>query len=155
MYYTISSIPPEHRSSLDNIFSALYFHAQDKYHGTDEVFRPVINDLLNLEKERILVVTPEGKETRSYFALVVLFGDNLRVHWILSFSECFNANYYCIACKVTRPIAQLQVRLDKSLLRNRENYNLDLQKKNVSETGLTGECVWNQFKSYHCTENLV
>ena len=28
MYYTILSIPPEHRSSLDNNFSALIFHAQ-------------------------------------------------------------------------------------------------------------------------------
>jgi len=41
------------------------------------------------------------------------------------------------------------------LLRNKENYELDILINNVSLTGIKNPCIWNELQSYHVITNLV
>jgi len=154
VYYEILCVPPEYRSSLDNILTALFFHAQDKEFGSADVYRPFLTELKSLESEGLKIVV-EKEEIEVYFALCLFFGDNLGVHSVLGFVECFVANLPCRACRIPRTQAAVQVSLDKSLLRNRDNYESDVELNDVSATGVKERCLWNVLQSFHCTENLA
>lgn len=50
LYYTIACLPQEYLSKLENIFLACLFLSDNKIHGNENLFRPVIQDLIDLEK---------------------------------------------------------------------------------------------------------
>lgn len=152
MYYTIPSIPPEFRSTLDCIFVAALIYAQDKAFGVKEAFSLVLEEIDFLEKSGITLVVNDNEVIQVYFILCVFLGDNLGVHQLLGFVGGFNANYYCRRCKVYKKDAQKMTTLNPRLFRTRANYERDVKINDVSSTGIDSICEWNRFKAYHCID---
>lgn len=125
MYYFLPCLPPEDRSALENIFTVQIVYAQDKYFGNGKLFRRTLHELQYLETEGITVVV-DGTETQVYFALAVFLGDNEGVHNVIGFTNSFNVNYCCRRCKVHKTISYTQTKANPSLLRNRQNYTIDV-----------------------------
>ncbi|RLU15468.1 hypothetical protein DMN91_012462 [Ooceraea biroi] len=154
LYYKIPCIPQHQMSTLENIFVSYIFLSDDRYLNNANAFRPVINELKDLEDNGILVHTTNGNQ-RVYFCLCLLLADNLGFYSITGFTESFNANYYCRFCKEHKLVMRRQVRENLLLLRNRENYETDSLINNISLTGIKDRCVWNELQTYHVITNLV
>jgi len=151
VYFSLPCMPPEARSKLDNIFLTLLFLNKDReVYGNEATFRPLINELQILEKSGL--VTKEG--IHIYIKCALVIGDNLGVHEICGFVKSFVANYPCRFCKASLNQIRYQTVEDKQLLRTVREYTNDLQKNDVSVTGLTEICVWNQLDSFHILQNM-
>ncbi|KAL6418047.1 hypothetical protein ACFW04_013651 [Cataglyphis niger] len=135
VHVSLPCMPPEARSKLDNIFLTLLFLNKDR-----EI----------LEKSGL--VTKQG--IHIYIKCVFVIGDNLGVHEICGFVKSFVANHPCRFYKVSLNQIKYQTVEDKQLLRTVSEYDIDLQKRNVSITGLTEICVWNQLDSFHILQNM-
>ncbi|KYN28190.1 hypothetical protein ALC57_02390 [Trachymyrmex cornetzi] len=147
LYYQIPCIPQHHMSSLENIFISSIFLSDDRYLNNGNAFRPIINELKDLQDNGILVLV--------YFCFCLLLANNLGFYSITGFTESFNANYYCRFCKEHKLVMKRQVRENVSLLRNKKNYETDILINDVSLNGIKDQCVWNEFQSYHVVTNLV
>lgn len=154
LYYQIPCISQHHLSTLENIFVASIFLSKDRCLNNADVFRPIINELKDLETNGILVHTTTGDQ-QVYFCLCLLLADNLGLYSITGFTESFNANFYCRFCKEHKEVMKRQVRENVLLLRNKENYEADVLINNVSLTGIKDRCVWNELQTYHVITNLV
>ncbi|KAL6420225.1 hypothetical protein ACFW04_014596 [Cataglyphis niger] len=119
-------------------------------YGNKATFRPLINELQILEKSGL--VTKQG--IHIYIKCVLVIGDNLGVHEICGFVKSFVANHPCRFCKASLNQIRYQTVEDKQLLRRISEYDIDLQKNDVSITGLTEICVWNQLDSFHVLQNM-
>ena len=155
VYYTIPCIPPECRAKLENIFVALLFESEDRVEfKNEEVLKPLLAELSFLQKTGIEVDVC-GEKKRLFFVFSIMLGDNLGLHQLLDFAGSFSANFFCRFCSVEKSVARKMVELDLSLLRNVDNYNSDVAKNDLSKTGLTKDCVFNQIESYHVTSNYA
>jgi len=157
VYYTIPATPPEYLSALENIFLAFIFHSTDR--GEQQInnktlFSCLITELINLQENGISICVNSTNIT-IHFALAFILGDNLGLNSLLGFVESFSANYYCRICR--SPKSQMQNMLVESIesIRNKKNYESDVQKNNVSETGINSYCVFNEIPNYHVTDNMV
>ena len=85
-------------------------------------------------------------------------GDNLSINGYMGFVESFTANYPCRFCKMKRADFTENVYDDKSLYRSITNYNQDVAKTAVIETGIKEECCFNKLQltsGFHVTANYV
>lgn len=153
LYYNIACIPPDYASKLDNIFLACLFLSESKVHGNMNLFKPVIQDLIDLEKNGLTVNTSSG-EKKIYFCLCLLLGDNLGIHSICGLSEGFNANYPCRMCKHHRNEVASITALDNNKLRTMQNYIDDVSLQNVTMTGIKEKCVWDTIPSFNFIESI-
>lgn len=150
VYLMILTLPPQFQASLKNIFLTLLFHDKDREEfGTRACFRKLLKELTDLEIKGLMI-----NGIRIHFVCVLVTGDNLGVHKICGFVEGFSANYPCIKCKVKKDVLQKQITENENLLRAVDNYEADLKKNNVSETGINGRCIWNELPSFHITKNV-
>ena len=95
LYCTILNIHPKFRSSLCNCFLVALYNAGDvKTYGFDQILRPVINDIILLERDG-LHISADVLEGVVYGSIAQLTGDNLGVNGILGFVESFTSNHYC------------------------------------------------------------
>ncbi|XP_011858410.1 PREDICTED: uncharacterized protein LOC105555968, partial [Vollenhovia emeryi] len=147
LYYTIACLPQEYMSKLENIFLACLFLSDAKIHGNKNLFQPVIQDLIDLEKNG-LIVTHNGKKEHIYFTLCLLLGDNLGIHSICGLSEGFNANYPCRMCKLHRNEMTTTTVSDDKKLRTVQNYSDDVNIQNLAMTGIKEQCVWDTIPSF-------
>lgn len=157
VYYTIPLIPPEYLSALENIFPAFLFHSTDRGEhkfNNKTLFSSLITELIDLQENGISICVNSTNIT-IHFALALILGDNLGLNSILGFVESFSAIYYCRTC--CSPKSQMQTMLIESVysIRNKENYKSDVQKNNISETGISSYCVFNEIPNYHVTVNIV
>lgn len=157
IYYTVPALPPEYLSSLENIFPAFIFHSSDrgvnKFDNT-KMFSSLIRDLIDLQENGISIIVNSTNIT-IYFALGLILGDNLGLNSMLGFVESFSANYYCRLCRSHKKKLQLMLTESKESIRDIDNYNLDILKANVSETGIVENSVFNSIPNYHVTVNSV
>lgn len=77
LYYTIACLPQEYMSKLENIFLACLFLSDAKIHSNENLFRQVIQDLIELENNG-LIVTRNGK--KSIFILACVY--YLEIIWV-------------------------------------------------------------------------
>lgn len=156
VYYTISCLPPQFQSNLDYIYTALLFYSDERKRTSNyDVFRPLLNELKQLEEKGITVVSETGVPVQVFFAVTLIVGDNAGVHAILGFVESFSATYCCRVCKTSNEDTGTQLAEDVTTLRNGQNYEKDVQENNVSVTGIKEECIWHTFPSFHVTENIA
>lgn len=140
-YISVPCFPPQYQSSLLSIFHALLFYSKDREEfGNFAIFRPLIEELRNLELEGIELDLPQGKTT-IYFKLGLILGDNLGLHSLLGLVECFRANYCCRFCRMDAQQRSLATLEDEYFSRNVINYNSDLAKNDLNSTGIKRECV--------------
>ncbi|KAF0723633.1 Uncharacterized protein FWK35_00027468, partial [Aphis craccivora] len=157
VYYTVPAFPPEYLSSLDNIFPAFLFHSSDRGSSKFDnktIFASLIKVFIDLQENGISI-SVNSVNIQVYFVLGLMLGDNLGLNSVLGFVESFSANYYCRICKSHKSSLQKMLFESTECLRNAENYELDVLKDNVSETGIRELCVFNQIPNYHVTVNSV
>ena len=149
IYTLLSCLPPEYSSKLNNIFLTLLFNTENKKnYSFNKILYPLIEEIKYLEETGIII---GGK--RVYFVLGLLLGDNLGLHSMCGFTECFVANFSCRFCKASRCMCKEMCVEDKSLLRNETNYTADLQLQDLSKTGIKTNSCFNDIDSFHVTKN--
>lgn len=82
---------------------------------------------------------------------MALIGDNLGLNYITGFNESFVAHHFCRICRADKILCSKLTCESPELLRNAENYGLDL---NESANGVKTECVWNQLDYFKNTTNF-
>lgn len=153
-YITIPCIPPEYRSTLDNIFVTLLFHASDRaYFKNSAMFRILVDEINFLQDCGIILHLPQGDQ-KIYFALGLVTGDNLGLNTILGYSMGFNATYYCRFCTTRKEDCEKDCFVRKENLRKTEKYLTDIQ-DGLSNSGLNEYSIWNEVKGFHVYENFA
>ncbi|XP_011879293.1 PREDICTED: uncharacterized protein LOC105568321, partial [Vollenhovia emeryi] len=153
LYYSIACVPQDYASKLENIFLASLFLSDCKVHGNMNLFRPVIQELIHLEKNGLIVKTNSG-EKQIYFSLCLLLGDNLGIHSICGLAEGFNANYPCRMCKHHRNEILSTTSLAVHKMRTMQNYAVDVLSQNLSMTGIKEKCVWDSIPSFSFVQSI-
>lgn len=70
---------------------------------------------------------------------------------MLGFSESFSSNYYCRFCRLEKSINRTKVNEESNALRNKENYERDL---NLLDVGIREDCFLHELNNFHVTENI-
>lgn len=154
VYLTVPCIPSYRQASLNNIFLTLLFHSSDrKKFGNNIIFRPLINELNYLKQTGIEVNTDKFKGIIK-FELGVILGDNLGIHSITGFVESFSSNYPCRMCKIKKEEMKKQCYVDIHLLRNWEQYNLDLIEGDVINSGIKEACIWHDIPNFRVVDQV-
>lgn len=153
VYASFPFLPPQFRSTLDNIILISLFHSDDrKEFGNKNVFAPLINELTHLEKCGIDIDIDKEK-IKIHFVLGLIIGDNLGLNSTLGFVESFSSNYFCRICLLSKEQTE-HVCSDKvAPLRNSVNYSDHVNIGNPSLTGIKEACVFNDIPSFHVTQN--
>lgn len=149
VYISLPFIPKTMQSKLENIFLVMLFHSLDRKKYGNSVFQPVVDELLYLETTGI-----EINNQRFFIILAACVGDNKGLNGMLGFTESFTAHFFCRFCKMPKSETQKCDKQCSDVLRNRSNYIDDVAKNNVSETGIIGDCIFNQLENFNVTENF-
>ena len=80
-------------------------------------------------------------------------GDNLGIHSLFGFAEGFTANHPCRWCRMHRNDVQRVTVEEKLMMRTKDNYEEDLNRHNLQETGVKAECPLNRVAHFHVTQN--
>lgn len=144
----------EQNSKLDQIFLAALMKSKDlKLHGNDKCFKQLIDEFNYLEKNGILILTPDGPKG-VHFILGLIIGDNLGLNSVCDFGKSFSSNFFCCFCKAHKTLTHTLVEEDQMLLRNIENYTQDVITNDFSQTGVSQNSILNNIHSFHVTTNF-
>jgi len=152
VYALIPCLPPAYISKLENIFLFLLFNSSDRTAlGNQAIFEKAIDEIQFLENTGINILD----NITVYFRMVLVTGDNLGVHALLGFVESFVANFFCRMCKMHKSDIQTIFHESQCTLRTEFNYDEDVEKNNVTATGINCECIFNgKFLSFHAIRNI-
>ncbi|KAB0793118.1 hypothetical protein PPYR_12738 [Photinus pyralis] len=154
IYASFPFLPPQFRSTLDNIILVSLFHSEDrKQVGNRKILDPIISELTFLEENGITIII-NGKTLRIYFVLGLVIGDNLGLHSIMGFNESFSSNHYCRFCTSSKKDMESLCNIKNVTLRNKTNYNEHILLNDASQTGIKEACVFNEIPSFHVCDNL-
>lgn len=154
VYFTIPCLPPEFRSTLDNIFLSLIFHASDRSNFSNaSIFHVLVDQISDIQREGITVEVGETKHV-IYFAMGLFLGDNLGLNTALGFTGSFNANYFCRFCKAHKTQTCSDLTERKDMLRTENEYMSDVD-MGVESTGLNENSIWNVIPYFHVVFNFV
>ncbi|XP_055908809.1 uncharacterized protein LOC129943410 isoform X1 [Eupeodes corollae] len=149
VYVSFPFLSPLYRSKLENIFVTLLFHTLDKKAYGNSVFRPLIDELKDLEINPLKI-----SNKQVFFVLVSCIGDNLGLNSMLGFTESFSCNFFCRICKMQKSDAQTAITENPFLIRNPKNYADDLKKHDVKKTGILSSCIFNELRNFHVCRNF-
>lgn len=124
-----------------------------KKFGNLNIFHYLIQELNSLSTQGIEVICNNIKHTVK-FELALIIGDNLGLNQILGFVESFKASSYCRICKLTLKEASTSTRQNSQKMRNMQNYDEDLDNKDLENNGLKEKCVFNRVNNFHVLKNL-
>ncbi len=100
MYWVISNLPAQYRSSVQSIYLACLCNSNDvKNYGYDAIFQPLIRDIQVLEEEG-LYVQKLGTSVKG--SVLYVSADNLGAHSLAGFQESFNVDKFCRFCLASR-----------------------------------------------------
>ncbi|XP_052126776.1 uncharacterized protein LOC127750137 [Frankliniella occidentalis] len=154
LYVRLQCLPPDSSSQLDNIF--LFSLFESKYHkefGNAVAFASSISELKFLLEEGLIIVVGERNQ-RVYFCLCAVQGDNKGINHILGFLKGFRGNYFCRFCKMHWDVTIRWCRpVPAELIRNTENYDVDVARNDSRATGIHEQCVFNELPGFHCLSN--
>ena len=145
IYCTILNLPRKFRSSLCNCFLVALYNASDvKTYGFDSILQPLVEDIQELERERIHISTDaiEG---------IVKVG----IAQVTGFVESFVSHHFCRKCKMHIDQMRRASTANIELLRNYDNYNEDLQLKDPRSTGVKAPCLLNNVEHFHVATNYA
>lgn len=153
VYVQMPCLPPHMDAKLIHIYLAMLFFSQDRdIYGNTKVFIPLIEELNYLSKIGIKVNHPDYDVVK--LITVVIVGDNLGLNSMMGFVESFNAFYYCRFCKTPKcEMQKLLVLNEDTILRDKQNYEMDVRLNSQSLTGIKEESIFNELSFFHITEN--
>ncbi|CAI6367798.1 unnamed protein product [Macrosiphum euphorbiae] len=155
VYLSIPCLPPHQKSSLNTIFLALLFHSSDrqKFGNNVILFKPLIDELNYLRNTGIEIETDDLKVNLK-FELGIIIGDNLGIHSITGFVESFSSNHPCRVCNIRKEELRKQCYADDNLLRTVEQYNIDVNEGDVSNSGVKEKCVWHDVIGFNVLDQV-
>ncbi|KAE9543677.1 hypothetical protein AGLY_002073, partial [Aphis glycines] len=121
--------------------------------GNNIIFKPVIDEL-NFLRETGIDIDIDNFNGNIKFELGLIIGDNLGIHSISGFVESFSATHVCRMCKIEKKEMKKQCYADDNLLRNLEQYHLDVIEGNVSDSGVKEACVWYDVLSFSVLDQV-
>ena len=136
------------------LFYSLVYTADKKKSSNDEVFAQLIKELNELSEKGITIMV-NNTVKRVKFQLVLILGDNLGLNGIFGFVQSFNCNYFCRICTATLKEAQVLTKEDQTKLRTRNSYDLHVQQKDASKTGVRERCVSHNVTDFHIVDNVT
>ncbi|KAJ8675949.1 hypothetical protein QAD02_011735 [Eretmocerus hayati] len=150
VYVSLPCLPPHLASKLQNIFVSTIFKSKHRVtYGNRAVFQKVIDDVNLLSKDGIRV-TVNGQEQVVYFECAMLTGDNLGLNGACGFTESFNNTHCCRDCRAGPDDWKTMCVEDVSLLRNRENYEIDLRNHT---NGVKEDCIFREMWNFDMFDN--
>jgi hypothetical protein len=144
IYWTFAEIPKYLRSRTENWFLALSVKEHDLKLDRNAVYKPLIEDLLRLEKG---IPFGEGKTLKA--GLLCHIGDNLESHTVGGFSACFSSKDVCRLCHLQYKDLQTITGVPKAPAWTQEEYDEIVQGSGESGFGLKDACVFNVLESFH------
>uniref|UniRef100_A0A0C9Q8E6 ZNF333_0 protein n=1 Tax=Fopius arisanus TaxID=64838 RepID=A0A0C9Q8E6_9HYME len=155
VYVSIPGLPTKFCAKLENIFLFLLFNSLDgKNFKNSIIFNKIREELQFLETEGITINYLNG-EKRLYFRLALIIADNLGMHQLLGFRECFNSGKICRFCLIDYQDINKVFKEDECELRTVVNYENDLRKNDPKETGIMERCVLEGIGGFHPLKNLA
>ena len=157
LHFSLLNVPIEARSKVSALFMVLLCPSLlVKKHGWRKVLQPLLRDLQELLVNGISVEIDGVRRTlRGNLAFVC--GDNLAIHSIAGFVECFSsAKSPCRFCLGTPDSWQTKFSEDEFVLRDQAMYDaqlrdvLDSSKDGdvVSRTGIKGESAFSELPDF-------
>lgn len=152
-YITFPLLNAEDMPKLNNILMCCLTKTYSLQYGSSYNFGPLCYVLKDLEEYGIEIETGLTKQ-RIYFILAALTCDNLSLNTVMGYTRSFSSNYFCRICKVQKGITKTQTSENKDLLRNEENYQIDILADNCSKTEIKEACIFKRIPSFQITDNV-
>nr|XP_054775349.1 uncharacterized protein LOC129283670 [Lytechinus pictus] len=130
----------------------LYNASDAKLFGFHKIFAQFVEDMKLLETDGI-DIQHDNFYGNVKVSIAQVVGDNLGIHSLLGFAEGFTANFPCRHCKMHRNETKRALIEEKEALRTPENYQHDLNRENLQETGIKSSCVLDDLTHFHTTSN--
>ena len=113
MFFTLGDFPKAYRSKVDRINLVLVVKEKVlKKYGYAKCYKPLIDDLINIERNGVLISKPFPRLVK--MGVFLHIGDNLEQHSLGGWSICFSSGRVCRICKV------LHSELNECLLEDKE-----------------------------------
>ena len=152
VYCSLPCLPPHLAFKMTNAFLTTIFYTHHRtVFGNKAVFKNLISDLKYLSETGITVKVNNIDE-KIYFDCVTAVGHNLGLNGCCGFQESFNGGQYCRICRANFVQCKSMAIEHQSVLRTRENYELDLATKTG---GVNEKCIFNLLPNFHIAENEV
>ena len=116
------------------------------------IFRELIQLLNKLQVDGIILNLGNDIIKFVRFKLLSVLGDNFGMNGILGFTECFVANHSCRFCRIEKKGKKHCIE-NKTLMRDKSNYKINLKLNDLSKTGIKEECVFHYVDDFHVTTN--
>ncbi|XP_024884336.1 uncharacterized protein LOC112462665, partial [Temnothorax curvispinosus] len=153
VYCTIPCLPPEFKSTLENIFLVLLFHADDrKAFGNESIYRILIDEI-NFLQEYGITLQLKGIDKTIFFALGLFTGDNLGINSAFDFVESFRGTHFCRFCNLSGKEMATDLIERKEKLRRVGEYEKDLE-MGLTLSGIKKRSIWNDVNFFHIYENF-
>lgn len=154
VYVKLMCLPLSVQSQLLHIYSAMLFFTEDRHLFSDKVmFTPLIDELNYLQNVGIKICNEHYDQVK--IIPILICGDNLGLNGILSFTECFAANFWCRFCTFSnKTLKTLTLKDNPAMYRTKDNYILHVNMNNLSLTGVKENSVFNSLCNFHVTENF-
>jgi hypothetical protein len=155
VYYTLGNLHQHNRSKIDHTQLVMLVVEKDLGSVGLRVFKPLVDDLKDLEGKGIDICNQNWRVRLSAIA-----GDNLGSHWIGGFNTNFaNAQYPCRYCTVTKDEIKSGVTSACALLRTPDQCNASVNRTNdseqLSEEGIKQRSIFNNLEHFHvCNPGL-
>lgn len=155
VYASILCLPPSIASKLSSILFSTIFKAKHlSEFGNSRVFSKLIEDINLLSSEGIEIVF-KREVKKIFFKCIMVIGDNLGLNSIFGMIASFNTDYCCRICKATKAQIHSMVEEDKELLRNKENYDADVESNEPEKTGVRERSIFNSINGFHICINYT
>lgn len=146
VYFTILNLETKYRSKLKNIHLALLAKNVwvEKY-GLDVLLSPLIKDL-NILATSGFNVEINGTNHNNKGEVLFISGDNLSLHKLGGFSQCFNSGRVCRFCLASKPgLSQMQAQVN--------SVQVDPTLKSIY--GVNGPCIFSNLSNFDVTKHLA
>lgn len=153
-YFSLPNLPPFLEARLNNIFLALLvdvsiLNSEDNI----DTCSMILNKTFNFLSKTGIKINLNNQEKHIFFKIGVHKGDNLALNKVLGFSPTFVSNYFCRFCKIHKKQAMRKCDLKGIELRNKENYEFDLENRTFKESGIKFRTKFVDLDSFHPTDN--
>lgn len=154
VYVKLMCLPASVQSQILYTHLAMLFFTEDRKTFKDEaIFTPLIEELNYLQNVGIKVKHSQYDLIK--IIPIIICGDNLGLNGILSFTECFVANFWCRFCIFSNKIMNtLTIADNEAMHRTKENYASHVIINNLSLTGVKQNSTFNNLSNFHVTENF-
>lgn len=149
VYSKIPCMPRILQSKMFNIFELMFFHSNDrKLFGNARLFVNLKNELNFLNDTAIPIDHKNYASVR--IIPCIMMGDNLGLNQYTDRTECFNKDFCCRTCFLSRNQEDYYFSCTEDFLYTRESYTSSIGQPNSSSKS---DSIFNELKNYHVAEN--